>query len=140
MMCVTNVLVYFTDKLDRHALRINLVDPCSRYLPLWATFAPPTAADGDEKAKDDGERKAAAWGSWVENVSFSQLGCNAIFVIVICITERRRIRNDPLNFSLLKIMFEVVRCVLYSISDHVSLATAINCHLDNHAEAYGRLM
>jgi hypothetical protein len=106
---------------------------------LWATFAPPTAYGG-EKAEDDGERKAAARGSWVENVSFSQLGCNAIFVIVICITERRRIRNDPLNFSLLKIMFEVVRCVLYSISDHVSLATAINCHLDNHAEAYGRLM
>jgi hypothetical protein len=92
---------------------------------LWATFAPPTAYGG-EKAEDDGERKAAARGSWVENVSFSQLGCNAIFVIVICITERRRIGNDPLNFSLLKIMFEVVRCVLCSLTLCVTTAVAIS--------------
>jgi hypothetical protein len=47
-------------------------------------------------------------GSLVWNLAFSQLGCNVIFVIVACITERRRLRNDPLNFSMLNMIFEVI--------------------------------
>lgn len=50
----------------------------------------------------------------VQNLAFSLLGCNIIFVIVACITERRRLRNDPLNFSTLNMISEVIRCVILS--------------------------
>jgi hypothetical protein len=75
-----------------------------RYLPPLTTFAPP---NGDDKTKD--EKVVPKHGSLVLNLVFSQLGCNVIFVIVACITERRRLRNDPLNFSMLNMIFEVIR-------------------------------
>nr|BBA30604.1 high-affinity potassium transporter [Sporobolus virginicus] len=92
------------------------------YLPPSAMFAPPTA-DGDEVEEDDKkEAPPQKWGSLLENASFSQLGCVAVFVIVICITERRRLRNDPLNFSMLKIIFEVV-----SAYGNVGMSTGYSC-------------
>lgn len=75
-----------------------------RYLPSSATFAPP---NGDTKTTDDNMEHRR--GSLVQNLAFSPLVCNIVFVIVVCITERRRLRNDPLNFSTLNMIFEVVR-------------------------------
>ncbi|CAL9211780.1 unnamed protein product [Musa hybrid cultivar] len=38
----------------------------------------------------------------------SQLSYIAIFIIAICITERRKMTRDPHNFSTLKLIFEVI--------------------------------
>jgi hypothetical protein len=38
-----------------------------------------------------------------------QVACVIIFVVVACITERRKLLSDPLNFSTLNVIFEVVR-------------------------------
>ncbi|CAL5040996.1 unnamed protein product [Urochloa decumbens] len=87
------------------------------YLPPLTTFAPP---NGDDKTKD--EKVTPEHGSWVLNLAFSQLVCNVIFVIVVCITERRRLRNDPLNFSTLNMIFEVI-----SAYGNVGMSTGYSC-------------
>ncbi|KAK9690625.1 hypothetical protein RND81_09G141300 [Saponaria officinalis] len=44
----------------------------------------------------------------VKNVLFSQLSYLTIFVILLCVTERKSLKEDPLNFTLLNIVFEVI--------------------------------
>ncbi|CAM0909717.1 unnamed protein product [Alopecurus aequalis] len=87
------------------------------YLPSSATFAP--TSDGTKTNNEN--KKGKRWSS-VENFAFSQLGCNIIFVIVACITERRRLRSDPLNFSTLNMIFEVI-----SAYGNAGLSTGYSC-------------
>uniref|UniRef100_A0A0E0LFA8 HKT24 transporter n=1 Tax=Oryza punctata TaxID=4537 RepID=A0A0E0LFA8_ORYPU len=87
------------------------------YLPPSTTFA---LSNGDEKtANKKAKRKLSLV---VQNVAFSQLACNAVFVIVALITERSRLRNDPLNFSALNMIFEVI-----SAYGNVGLSTGYSC-------------
>ncbi|KAL2936889.1 putative cation transporter HKT7 [Bienertia sinuspersici] len=39
----------------------------------------------------------------IENILFSQLSYLVIFVMIICITERKSLKEDPLNFTVLNI-------------------------------------
>lgn len=71
-----------------------------RYLPPYTTFFP-MEGKKDDKKKD---KK-----SWIENLIMSQLSYLAIFIIIICITERSQIYEDPLNFNIQNILFEVIR-------------------------------
>lgn len=45
-----------------------------------------------------------------------QVVCIVMFVIVACIIEKRRLQLDPLNFSMLNIIFEVVRYIQFFLS------------------------
>ncbi|KAJ1260726.1 hypothetical protein BS78_10G254500 [Paspalum vaginatum] len=87
------------------------------YLPSSTTFVPPNE---DNKTKD--EKVVPKQGSLVQRLAFSQLGCNIIFVMVACITERRRLRNDPVNFSTLNMIFEVI-----SAYGNAGLSTGYSC-------------
>nr|AAY42148.1 high-affinity potassium uptake transporter [Triticum aestivum] len=89
------------------------------YLPSSATFAPPS---GDTKTTNENTKGKVKRGSLVQNLAFSPLGCNIIFVMVACITERRRLRNDPLNFSTLNMIFEVI-----SAYGNAGLSTGYSC-------------
>lgn len=71
-----------------------------RYLPPYTTFFP---MEGEK----DGKKKDKK--SWIENLIMSQLSYLAIFIIIICITERSQIYEDPLNFNIQNILFEVIR-------------------------------
>ncbi|KAI4346509.1 hypothetical protein L6164_007399 [Bauhinia variegata] len=77
------------------------------YLPPYTKFLP---ARDQENDTNKGKR------SLVECLLFSQLSYLVIFIIVICITESKSLREDPLNFNVFNITLEVIRHVSLSLS------------------------
>ncbi|XP_014503627.1 sodium transporter HKT1 [Vigna radiata var. radiata] len=69
------------------------------YLPPYTTFLPVRKEEDDAKRK----RKSA-----VECLVFSQLSYLAIFIILVCMTESKSLKEDPLNFNVLSITLEVI--------------------------------
>ncbi|KAK1615364.1 hypothetical protein QYE76_020881 [Lolium multiflorum] len=72
------------------------------YLPGYTSFLP-NYDDRYSKAEKKYNRKRL-----LEDWIFSQLSYLAIFVMLICITEREALTTDPLNFNVFSILFEVV--------------------------------
>ncbi|KMT01260.1 hypothetical protein BVRB_9g212780 [Beta vulgaris subsp. vulgaris] len=91
------------------------------YLPAYTSFLP--INDKQEEAlKNNATMKKQNKKKIVENMLFSQLSYLVIFVIVICITERKSLKEDPLNFNVLNIVFEVI-----SAYGNVGLSTGYSC-------------
>lgn len=72
------------------------------YLPGYTSLLP-NYDDRYSKAEKRYSRKGL-----LEDWIFSQLTYLAIFVMLICITEREALTTDPLNFNVFSILFEVV--------------------------------
>ena len=60
----------------------------------------------EEPERKDGEKKRRLS---LNSMLLSPLACNAAAVMLACITERRSISGDPLNFSTFNVIFEVIR-------------------------------
>lgn len=89
-----------------------------RYLPPYTSFLPRSRREGgDEQLKNKRRRKVIK-----ENIIFSQLSYLLIFTILICICERNNIKEDPINFSLLNIVTEVI-----SAYGNVGFTTGYSC-------------
>ncbi|EMS57752.1 hypothetical protein TRIUR3_20847 [Triticum urartu] len=78
-----------------------------RYLPPYTTWFPFEESSGVK----DQPREETQGVRLLKSTLLSQLSYLAIFVIAICITEREKLKEDPLNFNLLSIVVEVVRQV-----------------------------
>lgn len=89
-----------------HAL-LFIYAECSdcRYLPARTSFFALEEPEVDVK-KGDGKNK---WTRGRGHDSFSPLLFLVPFVIFICITERDKLKEDPLNFNVLNIALEVIR-------------------------------
>ncbi|CAN6237287.1 unnamed protein product [Urochloa humidicola] len=72
------------------------------YLPSYTSFLPKDD-EHDSNAEMKDKRR-----SLCENWILSQLSYLAIFVVLICITEREAMATDPLNFNVFSITFEVI--------------------------------
>ncbi|KAL8255042.1 hypothetical protein R6Q59_033263 [Mikania micrantha] len=70
------------------------------YLPPYTSFLP--VAEESYEQQNKSRRKV------MDKLIFSQLTYLAIFIILVCITERKQMVNDPLNFNVLNIVVEVV--------------------------------
>lgn len=91
------------------------------YLPSYTSFLP--VGDQPEKSSENkGGSKKEERNTIVENIILSPLAYLAIFVFVVCITERKSMRDDPLNFNLLNIVVEVV-----SAYGSVGFSTGYSC-------------
>lgn len=89
------------------------------YLPPYTTFMPMSwRGKLGEEDSNRGERDSNKG----TVVIFSQLSYLAIFTIMICITERRSISQDPLNFKVLNIILEVA-----SAYGNVGYTTGYSC-------------
>lgn len=66
--------------------------------------------DGDcsGEVKEE-EKKGSGKGEWMKYLLLPQAAYLVIFVVLICLTERRHLREDPLNFNALTVAFEVAR-------------------------------
>ncbi|KAL5699439.1 hypothetical protein ACHQM5_030344 [Ranunculus cassubicifolius] len=90
------------------------------YLPPHTYFSP---IKDHEQYEGSCEKKNKPTRHYlVENILFSPLCYLVIFVILVCITERKKIKDDPLNFSLLNIVIEVV-----SAYGNVGFSTGYSC-------------
>lgn len=89
------------------------------YLPPYTSFLP-------NKYRSDNNSKQgsiqANHASIVENLKMSPLSYLVIFIILICITERQKLKEDPLNFNVLSITLEVI-----SAYGNVGFSTGYSC-------------
>lgn len=82
-----------------------------RYLPPYTSFLPLNEKQALEdhlqplQRRKIKSRKAKA----LQNLLFSHLSYLVIFIIIICIIERKKMVEDPINFSVLNIVLEVIR-------------------------------
>ncbi|XP_008781917.2 cation transporter HKT8-like [Phoenix dactylifera] len=88
------------------------------YLPPCTSFIPLGDGNGPSERKEGGSKRK----NLVQNLTLSQLSILAIFVIIICITERKKLSEDPLNFSFLNIVIEVI-----SAFGNVGFSTGYSC-------------
>ncbi|KAL9150362.1 hypothetical protein ABFS82_12G163600 [Erythranthe guttata] len=89
------------------------------YLPPYTSFLPITKDEETplESVIRKKRRKTAA-----ENLVLTQLSYLVIFIIIICITERKSLKEDPVNFSVLNITVEVI-----SAYGNVGFTTGYSC-------------
>ncbi|KAJ6758968.1 POTASSIUM TRANSPORT PROTEIN [Salix koriyanagi] len=88
------------------------------YLPPYTSFMPvkqQVISETGQKCKN--RRKSLA-----QCLLFSPLSILAIFVILICVSEREKLKKDPLNFNVLNITMEVV-----SAYGNVGFSTGYSC-------------
>ncbi|MQM03607.1 hypothetical protein Taro_036397 [Colocasia esculenta] len=93
------------------------------YLPPYTAFMPVGNDHDHAHSGDQPEKDETAQGVPIgENLIFSQLSYIAVFTILICITERKKLSQDPLNFNVLSIVIEVV-----SAYGNVGFSTGYSC-------------
>ncbi|KAL3745908.1 hypothetical protein ACJRO7_014927 [Eucalyptus globulus] len=73
------------------------------YLPPHTSFLPVRNGETAPKIRRDEPRRHL-----LTCLMFSQLSYLVIFIILICLTERENLKNDPLNFNVLNITIETI--------------------------------
>ncbi|KAI9124367.1 hypothetical protein K1719_004289 [Acacia pycnantha] len=100
------------------------------YLPPYTSFLP-VKKEGKNGEGNSDQRRRKRRGMLVENITMSQLSYLVIFIIMICITERKQLKQDPLNFNVLNIVIEVV-----SAYGNVGFSMGYSCERRIKMEGY----
>nr|DAD46102.1 TPA_asm: hypothetical protein HUJ06_004332 [Nelumbo nucifera] len=102
------------------------------YLPPYTSFLPIKDEEKSQRTTNRMRRRE----SLLENLIFSQLSYLVMFIILICITERKKMKEDPLNFTVLNIIMEVI-----SAYGNVGFTSGYSCKrqlkLDSHCRTPG---
>ncbi|XP_075475206.1 cation transporter HKT1;3-like [Primulina tabacum] len=101
------------------------------YLPPYTSFLPIFKNnEGQIPPKPEGVMKEKWRKRAIQDLVFSPLSYLANFIMAICITERRSLQQDPLNFSVLNITLEVV-----SAYGNVGFTTGYSCDRQIRADS-----
>ncbi|XP_052172094.1 sodium transporter HKT1-like [Diospyros lotus] len=116
---------------SRHAgesvVDLSLVAPANLVLIIVMMYLPPytrffLADDDDDDTVKTWKKSTKKGKKFVDYILFSQLSYLVIFVALICITEREKMKDDPLNFNIINIAFEVI-----SAYGNVGFSTGYSC-------------
>lgn len=81
-----------------------------RYIPPYTSFLP-TEEDGEASSSWENGQRGSKRRGWAKRLQLSQLSYLVICIVLICIIERKKMSQDPLNFNVLNIVIEVIRQV-----------------------------
>uniref|UniRef100_A0ACD5V4S1 Uncharacterized protein n=1 Tax=Avena sativa TaxID=4498 RepID=A0ACD5V4S1_AVESA len=110
-----SVVSVFQSASSRHAgetvINISTLSPpilvifaLVMYLPSSTSFF---STFGDSQTLTDKKESPNSRATW-EKFVITKPACLAIFIVLACITERKSMSADPLNFSIFSIIFEVI--------------------------------
>ncbi|KDP35912.1 hypothetical protein JCGZ_09884 [Jatropha curcas] len=97
------------------------------YLPQYFSFMP---IKPEEEVTKSGKGHKNEGRTAMQCILFSQLSYLVIFIVLICILEREKMKTDPLNFNVLSITLEVI-----SAYGNVGYSTGYSCARQIKAEA-----
>ncbi|KAJ6809221.1 putative cation transporter HKT7 [Iris pallida] len=98
------------------------------YLPPYTSFLPVQDERRNSSTASNDKKSVGL----IRSLLMSQLSYLTISVILICITERRKLSEDPLNFNVLNIVVEVIRQESFHLSNaygNVGFSTGYSCDL-----------
>ncbi|MCL7045555.1 hypothetical protein MKW94_006020 [Papaver nudicaule] len=91
------------------------------YLPPYTSFLPLINDERSIIGSCD-QRKKRRRRALVDNLLFSQLSYLVMFIVLVCIIERKKLKDDPLNFNVFNITIEVI-----SAYGNVGFTTGYSC-------------
>ncbi|GFY80531.1 high-affinity K+ transporter 1 [Actinidia rufa] len=111
---------------------LSILSPAILVLFIVMMYLPPCTSvfSIDDRIKESTNEKKSAE-KFVVYVLFSQLSYLAIFIMLICIIEREKMAEDPLNFNVLNITLEVV-----SAYGNVGFSTSYSCDRRLKSDSY----
>ncbi|KAI3969995.1 hypothetical protein MKW92_014117 [Papaver armeniacum] len=92
------------------------------YLPPYTSFLPLVKDEGSIVGTCDQRKKRRLQRTLVDNLLFSQLSYLVMFIVLICIIEKKKLKDDPLNFNVFNITVEVI-----SAYGNVGFTTGYSC-------------
>ncbi|KAM7477611.1 hypothetical protein LguiA_025824 [Lonicera macranthoides] len=102
------------------------------YLPPYTSFSLNEDEEDDDEAlspidKSTRKKKSTLW----DKLLFSHISYLVIFTILVCITERQKLKEDPLNFNILNIIVEIT-----SAYGNVGFTTGYSCQRQLKPDGY----
>ncbi|KAK2398136.1 sodium transporter HKT1 [Trifolium repens] len=99
------------------------------YLPPYTSFLP-LKDNNNGKNSESSDMMKKRRGKVTEIVILSPLSILVIFIILVCITERKQLKDDPLNFNVFNIAIEII-----SAYRNVGFTMGYSCERQLHPEA-----
>ncbi|MCL7047999.1 hypothetical protein MKW94_025181, partial [Papaver nudicaule] len=78
------------------------------YLPPYTSFLPLVVDDEQSMTGCCDRKRKHKRRRIIDNLLFSQLSYLVIYITMICIIERKKLKDDPLNYNVLNITIEVI--------------------------------
>ncbi|KAF0932637.1 hypothetical protein E2562_011943 [Oryza meyeriana var. granulata] len=126
---ITNALFMAVNarQAGENSIDCSLVAPAALVLFMVMMYTPAltkffSACEDHKQSGPEHNNRTKKGNAFVKMMTLSPLALNAAVIMLICITERRSISTDPLNFSTFNIIFEVI-----SAYGNIGLSTGCSC-------------
>nr|ANF99286.1 HKT2;3 transporter [Oryza sativa f. spontanea]ANF99293.1 HKT2;3 transporter [Oryza sativa f. spontanea]ANF99294.1 HKT2;3 transporter [Oryza sativa f. spontanea]ANF99300.1 HKT2;3 transporter [Oryza sativa f. spontanea]ANF99305.1 HKT2;3 transporter [Oryza sativa f. spontanea] len=126
---ITNALFMAVNarQAGENSIDCSLVAPAALVLFMVMMYTPSltklfSACQDHKRIGPESDDRTSKGKPFLKMMAFSPLGFNTTVIMLVCITERRSLSTDPLNFSTFNIIFEVI-----SAYGNIGLSTGYSC-------------